>query len=190
MRCTGRVDRSGASWRAQHTFGARERQTAGRHAIAVRGIRARVAPAVHRLQRAARRPRLAHCSRPTPPVPHSSTKARVLVLAREAVIAALVGMLLELEDYVPVFPEPDERPDDAIRRLRPPLIVILDGSLPEARSDLFHARCAQAGARVCLFSEPVAAEAVRDEARERRAEFFSMPVERRDLGTVLARLCG
>lgn len=113
-------------------------------------------------------------------------RAQVLVLAREAVIAALVGMLLELEEYEPVFAAPGERPDDAIRRLRPPLIVVLDGRLPEAQSDLFYLRCAQGGARVCLFSEPVTAEAVRTAARARHLAFFAMPVDRRDLGAALA----
>ena len=95
-------------------------------------------------------------------------------------------MLLELEDYEPVFAAPDERPEDAIRRLRPPLIVVLDGQLPEARSDLFFARCAQSGARVCLFGEPVVADEVRAAARARRLGFFAMPVDRRELGAALA----
>ncbi len=116
----------------------------------------------------------------------SRSHVRVLVLAREAVLAALVGLLLELEDYEPVFAEPDERPAEAIRRLRPPLIVVLDGQLPEAQSDLFFARCAQDGASVCLFSEPVAAEDVRAVARARRLAFFAMPVDRRDLGAAMA----
>ena len=111
---------------------------------------------------------------------------RVLVLAREAVIAALVGMLLELEDYEPVFAAPDERPEDAIRRLRPPLIVVLDGQLPEAGSDLFYMRCAQGGARVCLFGEPLVVDAVRAAARARGLAFFAMPVDRRELATALA----
>src|SRR5438067_3156493 len=76
----------------------------------------------------------------------------VLVLARESVLAALIGMLLELEDYKPVFAEPGERPEDAIRRLRPPLIVMLDSELDAANSDLFYARAAAAGARVVLFN--------------------------------------
>jgi DNA-binding NtrC family response regulator len=111
---------------------------------------------------------------------------RVLVLARESVIAALVGMLLELEQCEPVFPEPDERPEDAVRRLRPPLIVVLDGELPEAGSDLFHARCAQSGARVCLFGGPAAVDSVRAAARARRLGFFAMPVDRRELAEALA----
>src|SRR6476469_5817107 len=81
--------------------------------------------------------------------PQTST---VLVLARDAVIAALLGLLLELEDYEAVFPRPDERPEDAIARLRPPLIVLLDGTLDTAHSDLFHVRAAARGSRVVLFS--------------------------------------
>jgi len=115
-------------------------------------------------------------------------KTKVLILARESVIAALIGLLLELEAYEPVFPEPDERHEDAIQRVRPPLVVILDGESDEARSDLFHARAAQGGARVVLFSEPVAAAAVRAVARERQLPFFAMPVDRATLGTVLQQL--
>ena len=119
-----------------------------------------------------------------------AAKTKVLILARESVIAALIGMLLELEAYEPVFPEPDERHEDAIRRVRPPLVVILDGESAEARSDLFFARAAHAGARVVLFSEPVAAEAVRAAARERHVPYFAMPVDRTTLGTVLRRAAG
>jgi DNA-binding NtrC family response regulator len=115
-----------------------------------------------------------------------AAKTPVLILARESVIAALIGMLLELEAYEPVFPEPDERPEDAIRRVRPPLVVVLDGESDEARSDLFFARASQSGARVVLFGEPVAARAVRAAARTRQVPFFAMPVDRATLGNVLA----
>lgn len=117
-------------------------------------------------------------------------RQQVLILARESVIAALIGLLLELEQYEPVFAEPEERYDDAIRRVRAPLVVILDGESDEARSDIFHARAAQSGARVVLFSEPVAADAVREAARERRLPFFAMPVDRATLGTILREAVG
>jgi hypothetical protein len=115
-----------------------------------------------------------------------AVKTKVLILARESVIAALIGLLLELEAYEAVFPEPDERYEDAIGRVRPPLVVVLDGESDEARSDLFFARAANGGARVVLFSEPVAAAAVRAAARARQVPFFAMPVDRATLGTVLA----
>lgn len=112
-------------------------------------------------------------------------RARVLILARESVIAALLSLLLELEDYEPVFPEPGEDAEAAVRRVRPPLVVVLDGDLAIARSDLFFARAAQGSARVVLFSEPVSAAMVRALARARRLPCFTMPVSRQTLGEVL-----
>jgi len=112
-------------------------------------------------------------------------RTKVLVLARETVIAALIGMLLELEHYEPVFAEPDERPEDAIRRLCPPLIVMLVGELDAASSDLFYARASASGASVVLFTEPLAADEIRAVARERRLPYVVMPIDRATLGRVL-----
>jgi AmiR/NasT family two-component response regulator len=112
-------------------------------------------------------------------------RTQVLILARETVIAALIGLLLELEDYEPVFARPDERPEDAVSRLRPPLVVMLDGEIDAADSDLFHARAAAAGARVVLFGEPVAADEIRAIARARTLPYVPMPVDRATLGRVL-----
>lgn len=114
-----------------------------------------------------------------------SARPQVLILARETVLAALIGLLLEFEQYEPVFADPDEHYVDAVRRVRAPLVVILDGASDEARSDIFHARVAQTGARVVLFSEPVSAEAVRAAAGARRLPYFAMPVDRATLGAVL-----
>lgn len=123
-------------------------------------------------------------------MPARRERTTVLILARESVIAALIGMLLELEEYEPVFADPGERPEDAIRRLRPPLIVLLDGALDAATSDLFHARADAAGARVVLFTEPLAAEELRAVARERRLPCVVMPVDRATLGRVLDGVAG
>jgi DNA-binding NtrC family response regulator len=117
-------------------------------------------------------------------------RVKVLVIAKETVIAALIGMLLELEEFEPVFARPDERPEDAIRRLQPPLIVVLDGRLDAAGSDLFFARASATGARVVLFSEPLAADDVRAVARQRRLPFFTMPIDRATLGGMLDRIAG
>jgi CheY-like chemotaxis protein len=117
--------------------------------------------------------------------PTAPARPRVLVVARESVIAALLALLLELEDYEPVFPEPGERAEDAIRRVRPPLVVMLDGTLELAASDLFHAGAGQAGARVVLFSEPFSADAVRAVARARRLPLLVMPTTRAAVGDLL-----
>ena len=125
-----------------------------------------------------------------PRLARPSARQQVLILARESVLAALIGLLLELEQYEPVFAEPDERYDDAIRRVRAPLVVILDGASDEARSDIFHARAAQSGARVVLFSEPGGGDEVRAAARARHLPYFAMPVDRATLGAVLREVVG
>jgi DNA-binding NtrC family response regulator len=119
-------------------------------------------------------------------MPHPASKAKVLIIAREAVIAALIGMLLELEGYMPVYAQTGERPEDALARVRPPLVVVLDGGLESARSDLFYTRAVMSRAKVVLFSEPFAAEDIRAMARDRRVPFFAMPVDRATLADVVS----
>jgi CheY-like chemotaxis protein len=109
------------------------------------------------------------------------SKAKVLVVAREAVIAALLGMLLELEGYEPSYTADGERPEEALARLRPPLVIVLDGELEAARSDLFFARAARAGARVVLFAPPSDGGAVAALARARGLAHFAMPCDRASL---------
>ena len=116
-------------------------------------------------------------------------KARVLILARESVIAALLGMLLELDDYEPLFAAPGELPQDALSRVQPPLVIVLDGELDAAGSDLFHARAASGRAHVVLFSQPFAAADVRAMARRRRLPFFELPVDRAALGSAMDVAC-
>lgn len=104
-------------------------------------------------------------------------KFSVLVLAREPVIAALLGMLIELEGYHPHFPADGESVDDALARLRPPIILCADCELAEVPTDLFFARAARARARVVLFGSPAAAAEVRELAAERGLPFFLLPTD-------------
>lgn len=104
-------------------------------------------------------------------------KFSVLVLAREPVIAALLGMLIELEGYQPHFPGKGESIDDALLRLRPPIILCADCELADVPTDLFFARVARARARVVLFGSPAAAATVRALAAERGLPFFLLPTE-------------
>ncbi len=105
--------------------------------------------------------------------------SKILILAREPLVAALVGMLLELDKYEPAFALADEPPEEAIRRLRPFLVLVLDGAFEEASSDVFHARLK--GTPVVLFATPTNAAAVRAIANERRLPWFTMPVDRETL---------
>lgn len=111
---------------------------------------------------------------------------KVLVLASEPMLAAFLGMMLELDSCEPVFAEPGEHAEDALARLRPVVVILLHSELDAARSDLFLARASRSGARVVLFGAPGATVDVRSLATERRLPFFEMPVER----AVLARVVG
>ncbi|HEX6536835.1 MAG TPA: hypothetical protein VF041_19770 [Gemmatimonadaceae bacterium] len=75
----------------------------------------------------------------------------VLICAGEPLIAALLGMLAEMAQYDPIFPEPNERPEDALLRVRPPLVVLLEGTLEATRSDLFFAQAAKRRVGIALF---------------------------------------
>jgi DNA-binding response OmpR family regulator len=117
-------------------------------------------------------------------------KPKVLILAREAVIGGLIGMLLEIEGYDPVYAAAGERAADALARVRPPLVVLLDGELEAARNDLFLARAAKAGAGVVLFSPPHDDGAIAALARERGLPHFTMPCVRADLAAVVRQALG
>ncbi len=94
-------------------------------------------------------------------------------------MAALVGLLLELDKYEPAFALPDESPEEAVRRVRPFLVLLLDGAFDEASSDVFHARLK--GIPVVLFATPRNEGAVRTLANERNLPWFTMPVDRQTL---------
>ena len=114
-----------------------------------------------------------------------NSRIHVLVLASEPVIAALLALLMELDGYTADFPRPDERAEDAIARLRPPLVICADGALPEMDSDLFLARATKRGP-VILFAAPEMTARVRELAARRNFPFFQLPVDRDTLARLLA----
>jgi len=67
----------------------------------------------------------------------------VLICAKDPMIAALLGLFTELAHATPAFPRPDERPEEALKRVRPLLVVLVDSSLDAARSELFFALAAK-----------------------------------------------
>lgn len=101
---------------------------------------------------AARRPRC------LPPLMRTARTPNVLVLSGDPVAAALLGMLIELAGLAPVFARADERPEEAIARVRPHTVVLVDGALEAARSDLFFAAAARARVAMAVFVAPRAGE--------------------------------
>ena len=109
--------------------------------------------------------------------------SKVLVLAREPLAAALVGLLVELDTYEPAFAQPGESPEEAVQRVRPVLIVLLDGSLEAADSDVFYARAR--GPAIVLFGTRGNLPHVREVAAKRGLPWFSMPTDRATLVRVM-----
>lgn len=92
-------------------------------------------------------------------------------------------MLLELEKYEPAFALRDEPPEKAVRRVRPFLVLLLDGDFEEASSDVFYARLK--ATPVVLFATPRNEATVRAMANDRRLPWFTMPVNRETLSRVI-----
>ena len=119
-------------------------------------------------------------------MPTTHRTAKVLVLSREPLVAALVGMLLELEAYEPAFADPEESPEDAVTRVRPLAVIFLDGGMDAARSDLFFARIAKRGVPVVLFAEPAMSADVEALAQARGLPCIVLPTDRAAVARVLA----
>jgi hypothetical protein len=92
-------------------------------------------------------------------------------------------MLLELDTYEPAFARPQELAEEAVRRVRPVLVILLDGSLEAAESDVFHARTK--GTPVILFGTPTTMAKVSALAKDRGLRSFTMPVDRASLTRVI-----
>lgn len=109
----------------------------------------------------------------------------MLIVAGDPMVAALLGMLLDPARHEPVYPQRDERPEDALARLRPPLAILLDGDLETARSDLFLARADRARATLLVFTPPTGGEVARALAMERGVPCFTLPLDRAALTRIL-----
>src|SRR5215208_954462 len=107
----------------------------------------------------------------------AARSSTVLVLSDDPMAAALLGILAELAHRVPAFAHPGERPEDALARVRPLFVVLLDGSLDAARSDLFFARAAKRHVGIAIFGVPGEQADLAARARERGIPWFDMPID-------------
>ena len=97
---------------------------------------------------------------------------------------ALLGMLVELAQLEPVFANADERPEDALNRLLPVMVVIADGDVEAFRSDLFLARAQHRGIGVVVFGTAAHPE-VESWARERSLPYLVLPTDAEAFGRLL-----
>jgi len=97
---------------------------------------------------------------------------------------ALLGMLVELSQLEPVFADPTERPEDALARHLPVLVVITDGDIDAFRSDLFIARAQHRGIAVVAFGRK-SSDATAGWAKERGLPYLELPTDAEAFGRIL-----
>jgi hypothetical protein len=105
----------------------------------------------------------------------------VLVLSSQPLVAALLGMLLDLLGYRPVFAADGERPEDALQRQHPLFGVLVDGDTEAAASDAFFARAAQGRVGLAFFGVRGRTPAHAPLARERGVPSFELPLDLQEL---------
>jgi AmiR/NasT family two-component response regulator len=121
---------------------------------------------------------------PSPNANELQVVQRVLIVAREEIIAALLGLLIDLQGYTPVFAERGETPAAAVARLAPS-IVIVDCDHPVACTDEFFETVSHTGRAIVLFSPSRLRPEVRHIAAARKLTSFALPIEPANLGLIL-----
>lgn len=107
----------------------------------------------------------------------------VLILAREELISALLGLLVETAGHSAFFAVPDEKAREAIRRICPQ-VVIADCDHRDCTGDLVQA-ANELGVRLILFSASRDPEYVRKAATAARSQSFTFPVEPPQLDSMI-----
>lgn len=107
----------------------------------------------------------------------------VLILAREEVIAALLGMLVELKGFQPKFLGRAEPIEDAIIREKPRAVVI-DCNHPDCRDEILES-IKKAGSQPVLFSPYRMQPELRSAAERHGIRSFTLPTDVVTFGKVL-----
>lgn len=119
--------------------------------------------------------------------PRALARHSALLLSDDAVVAALLLSLLELEGLVPQYPRRNEPHTAAVARLRPH-VVLLDCDHEAVTSDAFFTAASEAGAAVIVFSPVRARHEVEAAAAERGLRWFVLPIDRLQLRRMLAEV--
>lgn len=103
------------------------------------------------------------------------TGHKIVVVANDPLIAALVGSMVELARFTAAFPAPGESPDQTLVRVRPVAAILLDGRDPAAASDLLVSRAKRLGIRLMVFGAGDVVRARADWAQSHDLPMFMFP---------------
>ena len=102
---------------------------------------------------------------------------QVLVIANDAFAAALIGSLVETVRLRAAFVAPGERPEDALMRVRPLAVILLDAESDQLQSDVFVARARRGGVQLLMFGSARDVDQRMAWADERGIPTFALPDE-------------
>jgi CheY-like chemotaxis protein len=112
-----------------------------------------------------------------------------LVISTDPLTAALLGLLLQLEQVPVVYEVGDEVLQALFDRVRPTLVLV-DVDHPDGFSDVFMAHAQERGARVVAYSPRRLMEDVRESAAARGVGWFALPTVRATFAAVIGGLEG
>ena len=108
---------------------------------------------------------------------------KVLILAREEIVSALLGLMVELQGLQPVYLGPAEIAEDVIRRERP-TVVVIDCDHQDCTESLLSA-VRDAGAKPILFSPFRFEREVKRVARKHGVDSFTLPADPESFGRMI-----
>ncbi|HEU4748403.1 MAG TPA: hypothetical protein VFS56_07865 [Gemmatimonadaceae bacterium] len=108
---------------------------------------------------------------------------KVLILAREEIVAALLGLMVELRGLDPVYLDKAEIAEEVIRRERP-TVVVIDCDHQDCTESLLSA-VREVGAKPILFSPFRLAAEVKRVASRHGVESFTLPADPESFGRLL-----
>lgn len=113
---------------------------------------------------------------------------KVLIVAPDPLLAALIGVVVERSRLRPVFPAEGEGPDAALDREKPLVAIVLEATADAAESELFIKRARKRNLRVLLFGSQAAVAPRRAAADGHGADAFAFPEDFPRFMTALGEL--
>ena len=106
-----------------------------------------------------------------------------MILAREEIVAALLGLMVELQAFEPIYLDKAEIAEEVMRR-ELPKVVIIDGYHQDCTESLL-AAVRETGAKPILFSPFRFAQEVKRVAKRHDVESFTLPADPESFGRML-----
>lgn len=119
----------------------------------------------------------------------TNANRRVLILCAEPLLGALVASVVEAADATPHFAREGESATEALERVRPMAVVLLDAMHQDAGSEIFLGRARRYAAELLLFGSAGALRDAETWARAQGIPTFALPEQFHELKLAVDRAC-